>query len=292
MIYPLRRFCLALLLVAFTAPALAQSVPGHKNGMFAYPKTLSSEDGGAYRVIDYNEMRDINGRDKVPGRQVESRYVSLGVRRQQQDLVAATSAGNVAHYAVGRLEGARIIVIYIHGQGGNRGQGVNDYSFGGNFNRVKNLVVKGGGLYLSPDFADFGSRGAAQIRGLIDHYAAASPRAPVVVACGSAGGALCWRLAQDPAVVARLGGLMLLGSVWNDNFFASPAFQRRVPVFLAQGSADPVFSADRMKQFYRAIRARAPGYPVRMVRFETGNHGTPIRMTDWREAINWMMSAR
>jgi hypothetical protein len=26
------------------------------------------------------------------------------------------------------------------------------------------------------------------------------------------------------------------------------------------------------------------------VRFEAGNHGTPIRMTDWRETLNWMLS--
>ena len=33
-----------------------------------------------------------------------------------------------------------------------------------------------------------------------------------------------------------------------------------------------------------------PGYPARFVRFETGTHGTPIRMTDWRETLNWMLS--
>ena len=32
------------------------------------------------------------------------------------------------------------------------------------------------------------------------------------------------------------------------------------------------------------------GYPARFVRFETGTHGTPIRMTDWRETLNWMLS--
>jgi len=39
----------------------------------------------------------------------------------------------------------------------------------------------------------------------------------------------------------------------------------------------------------------AVGYSLifwpRFVRFETGTHGTPIRMTDWRETLNWMLSA-
>ena len=61
-------------------------------------------------------------------------------------------------------------------------------------------------------------------------------------------------------------------------------------MLLAQGSRDKVFPPEKMEAFYRAIRARSPGYPVRMVVFETGSHGTPIRMTDWRETINWMLS--
>jgi hypothetical protein len=28
------------------------------------------------------------------------------------------------------------------------------------------------------------------------------------------------------------------------------------------------------------------------MRFETGTHGTPIRMVDWRQALNWMLSLR
>jgi hypothetical protein len=23
--------------------------------------------------------------------------------------------------------------------------------------------------------------------------------------------------------------------------------------------------------------------------FETGSHGTPVRMTDWRDALNWIL---
>ena len=89
----------------------------------------------------------------------------------------------------------RIIVLYLHGQGGSRKQGVDDFTFGGNFNRIKNLMADNGGLYLSPDFPDFGDKGAAQVAALIDHYAEQSPGAKIFVACGSMGGALCWKLA-------------------------------------------------------------------------------------------------
>lgn len=279
-------------LLAVPVPAAAQALPSFKDDLYAYPAVLSVADGGGYRVVDYREERDIDERDAIPERRVKGRYISLGVRSQQEDLVVETPAGRIAHFAVGRRQGASIIVVYLHGQGGSRRQGVDDYTFGGNFNRIKNLVVLAGGLYLSPDFGSFDEKGAAQVAALLAAYRAASPDAPVFLACGSMGGHLCWRLAQMPDVAARLGGLLLLGSLWDDGFAASPAFKRRVPLFIGQGSRDTVFPIDRVEAFYRSILKKAPGYPVRMVRFETGSHGTPIRMTDWRETINWMLSAR
>ena len=69
----------------------------------------------------------------------------------------------------------------------------------------------------------------------------------------------------------------------------SSRFHRtRVPLFIAHGSADSIIPVGAMDALYRQFRSTS-GYPVRMVRFETGGHGTPIRMTDWRDMINWML---
>ncbi|MEQ1842015.1 MAG: alpha/beta hydrolase, partial [Verrucomicrobiales bacterium] len=48
----------------------------------------------------------------------------------------------------------------------------------------------------------------------------------------------------------------------------------------------------KMEELYRQIREKSPGYPVKMERFESGTHGTPIRMIDWRKTINWQLSVR
>ncbi len=285
-----------LLAVAFLVlPAIAHAaeltLKPYKDELFAYPGIIASENGGAYRVVDYSEARDIDRRDKVPERRVHAKYVSTGVRKVQQDLALKTDAGTIRFVAVGKTDGARVITLYLHGQGGSRKQGVDDYTFGGNFNRIKNLMAANGGLYLSPDFSDFGAGGTAEIDALIGHYAAKSPGAPVFVACGSMGGALCWSLAKDKTVAPHLSGLLLLGSLWDDSFTSSAAFKRRVPVFFGQGSRDTVFPVDSQEAFYRSILKKAPGYPARFVRFESGTHGTPIRMTDWRETLNWMLSA-
>ena len=279
----------ALILAAAIVPVRAELAP-FKDDLFAYPTTLSSDDGGDYRVIDYRELRDINERDEVPERKVKRAYVALGVRSAQQDLRLKSDAGDIRFYAVGKQQGAAIITVYLHGKGGSRKQGVDDFTFGGNFNRIKNLMAENEGLYLSPDFSDFDEAGTAEVAALIAHYAAASPGAKLFVACGSMGGYICWKLAADQRIAARLSGLLLLGSVLGEDYPKSPAFKRKVPVFFGHGSRDPVFPVDGQEAFYRSLRASKGGYPARFVRFETGSHGTPIRMIDWRETLNWMLS--
>ncbi|WP_171026183.1 alpha/beta hydrolase family protein [Mesorhizobium comanense] len=284
----------ALLAAAFVLGAAdhanALELKPFKDDLFAYPAALSSDGNGAYTVIDYHEMRDINQRDEVPEKRVHAQYTDTAVRKVQQDLLLKTDAGDVRHIAVGKAQGAAIIVLYLHGQGGSRKQGIDDFTFGGNFNRIKNLMAANGGLYLSPDFTDFGDKGAAQVAALIDHYAEQSPGAKIFVACGSMGGALCWKLAGRKDTGGRINGLLLLGSLWDQSFFTSPAFKRRVPVFFGQGSHDVVFPVANQEAFFRSITAKSKTYPTRFVRFETGTHGTPIRMVDWRGTLNWMLS--
>jgi hypothetical protein len=287
-----KRASLAAALLLFPTVAWALQLSPYKDALFAYPAELSSRDGGDYRVFDYHEYRDINQRDAIPERRVGDQYISLGVRRVQQDVALDTPAGTLRTYAVGAEKGASVITVYLHGQGGSRRQGVDDFTFGGNFNRIKNLMADNGGLYLSPDFSDFGDRGAAEVSAIIEHYLELSPHAALFVACGSMGGGICWKLAESDRIAPKLSGLLLLGSHWDEDFFASPAFRRKVPVFFAQGSHDTVFPVGKQEAFFEEIRKRSPGYPTRFARFETGTHGTPIRMTDWRQVLNWMLSLR
>lgn len=278
----------ATLVFSFVPGATALTLKPFKDELFAYPGLIAREDGGSLLVVDYRELRDINQRDEVPERRVKGKYVRLSVRSAQKDLSLKTAQGDIRHVAVGKAEGASAIVVYVHGQGGSRKQGVDDFTFGGNFNRIKNLMWENGGLYLSPDFSEFGPKGVQEIAALLDLYASRSPGAPIVVACGSMGGAICWGLADDPAIAGRLAGLMMLGSFTSDDFARSAAYKRKVPLYLGQGSKDTVFAVDTQEAMYK--RLKGANYPVRLVRFETGTHGTPIRMTDWRDVLNWMLA--
>jgi len=266
----------------------------YKDRLFGYPRILLSRYGGDYLKVQYIKARDLYQRDSVPMKRVQPQYLSLETRRFEKDYTLREGRTLVRFIGVGNISGgARLIVIFVHGQNGTRFLGANDQMFGGNFNRIKNLMVRNEGAYASPGLADFREKGARQVALLIDTLRERSPGAPLFVACGSMGGAICWRLINNPATARKLSGLLLMGSTHSNRFLKSRALRNStnpVPIYLGHGSDDKIFNWERQARFFKQVRKLAPGYPIRMVLFDSGSHGTPIRMTDWRDILNWMLA--
>jgi hypothetical protein len=278
----------AIFMLAVASTAQAQSLGPWKDELFSYSTIVETTDGGALRVVDYDERRDINGRDQTPERRVKSAYVSTAVKKHQQNLTLDLPGGKLDVAMTGRGEGAAFTVIFIHGRGGDRRLGNNDWSFGGNFNRLKNLAVRNGGVYYAPSVASFDTKGVAAISGLILRAKALSPNGRVVLACASMGSFICAGVAREPAVVKSLSGMILMGGAADAGYASTAAFKAKLPVYFAHGDSDSVYQAnDQIAVFRRMLKA---GIPVRFVLFQTGGHGTPVRMTDWRESLNWLLS--
>ncbi len=287
--FPIAAAAVLLLALAPAAEAAYRLAP-YKDDLFRYPGVLETSYGGDYVKVDYVESRDLYERDVVPEKETKPQYVDLGVKATQRDMVAKSGRVSVKYIAVGAVEGgAKAIVLYVHGRGGNRGQGANDGMFGGNFNRIKNLMARNGGVYLSGEFPSLNARGVAQAKVLLQTYIDSSPGAPVFVACGSLGGRICWGLAEDPDIAQHIDGYLLMGSTNDQDFFRTAAFKRKVPVYLGHGTGDIVISWRQQEAFFKKFKQADPGYPVKFALFNTGSHGTPIRMTDWRLILNWML---
>ena len=267
-----------------------------KDDLFGYPKILNQSADGSFVTVEYNRNRDLVKRDRVPRWKAHFRYVDQKVRWSRGVSSYRSPNGRFKFFAVGKPNrNTAVSVIYVHGKGGNRRQGVNDWTFGGNFNRLQNLMNRNNGALYTPDFTDFKDRGAEDVAALIQAARRKSPNAKLIVACGSMGGGVCWRLAKRANAASQIDGLFLLGSHWHDEFLKSPVLKqstRNIPIFIGHGSEDPVFRPDVQFGFYKKIRAKNPKYPIRFVMFESGAHGTPIRMVDWRRELNWMLSLR
>jgi hypothetical protein len=284
--------CLALALLSATASAATYQLAPFKDALFQYPSVVETRDNGDYVVVGYDKQRDLYGRDQVPERRVWSQYVKTVWKTNARYVVDGRSLKFVG---VGKYEGgARAVVVYVHGQGGDRFQGANDWMFGGNFNRIMNLMAQNAGAYISPDFTDIGAKGTSEIKLLLLDQMRRSPDASIFVACGSQGGAICWNLARDPEIASHISGLLLLGSMHDDEFLKSAALRPggpRIPIYIGHGTEDPIFAWQDEVAFYNSVRKASPGYPIRIALFQTGVHGTPIRMTDWRLTLNWMLAA-
>lgn len=288
-VHCLRRLVLAALFTGMTVQdAAALTLDAWKDALFAYGTVVETSDGGALRVIDYQELRDINGRDQVPERRVKSAYVSTAVKKAQQNATIDTPAGSIDVAMTGKGAGAAFSVIFVHGRGGDRRLGSNDWNFGGNFNRLKNLAVRGGGVYYAPSVPSFDDAGAARISGLILTAKALSPNAPVILACASMGSFICARVARDAVAVKSLAGMVLMGGAADGDYAKTAAFKAKLPVYFTHGDSDSVYAANDQIAVFRKLRKA--GVPARFVLFQTGGHGTPVRMTDWRETLNWLFA--
>lgn len=286
----IRAFATLFLCLFAMSPASALELQPFKDAEFAYPGYIGDASNPLDFTIAYDEMRDINGRDVVPERQVKRAWVSTSVRKQAKDLKIDTPLGTLRAIATGKQEGASFIVVFLHGKGGTRELGQNDLRFGGNFNRIRNLAAMNGGLYVTPDFSDFGDQGAGQVAAVTQYFLASSPGAKLVLACGSMGGFICHRLVNDPNIGPALSGLMFMGSFPDAGFAASAAVKRGMPVFIGHGTNDKSSPMAAMDEFASQLRASGGNGNVMIHRFNTGSHGTPVRMTDWRLVLNWMFS--
>ena len=279
-------FAAFLALAAAVSPARAEGIGPFKDELFSYGKVLESADHDDFRIIDYDKMRDIHQRDVEPERRVRNNYVSLGTKRQQANETIDLGGRTLDVGRVGNPVGASFTVIFVHGRGGDRRLGMNDYNFGGNFNRLKNLAIANGGVYYAPSIRTFDDAGTADIAGLIAYASQRSPGKPIVLACASMGSFLCWGISHDEKAVNALNGMVILGGPTDSSFTTSPAFKVKLPVYFGHGTDDTVYLYQVQVDFYRSLKKKA--YPTRMVLFNTGSHGTPIRMVDWREVLNWI----
>jgi hypothetical protein len=279
---------------AATAVAEPYRLAPFKDDLFGYPAVLESSHGGDFRVIEYDRERDLLRRDVVERLKVDPKYVSLETQAAEADLFLADDGRRIRYVAVGRTDGpVRVIVIFLHGRGTDRTAGADDWIHGGNFNRIKNLMMRNDGLYLSPDFADFGRRGAADVATLLRHYAARSPGAPVILGCASWGGRVCWRLLGEPEAAARISGLIFFDSALDGpalTRLATLPADRRPAIHVSNNAGDRVMGHGQQRDIFRRFKASSPDYPIRFTLFSGGYHGSSLRMTDWRETINWMLS--
>ena len=209
--------CLAL------APSLTAAeafrIEPFKDELFAYPSIAASAYGGDHLTVPFSYERDVVARDVQPDEKTRPEYVDLDVVSSPQDLVLRRDGQTVRYVGVGRVDGnAKVVTIFVHGLGATRFDGLNDWRSGGNLNRIKNLMVRNDGAYLSMDYSSFPSKGRKQIAAMVSAVAEASPGAPIFLVCASIGARPCWRFAESSSAAAHVSGIFMVAPVNRPGF--------------------------------------------------------------------------
>ena len=281
-------FCIALgsLFVPLSAQAL--EIKPFKDKLFAYPKILQSQDNGDFLLVKYDKDVDLHGRDQIPIRKVKQKYVKTGMRRHTSSQEFEFEGRNIEISFVAKKGIPKFTVLFIHGAKGDRRLGMKDYTFGGNFNRLKNIALQNNGLYLTQTVREFSKEGVEDARALVRYLYDVKKTRNIIIVCASMGGQICNKMAHNDSDVARLIGIVLLGAIPDRNLLKSHAITVGLPIVIAHGNDDVVYPWSIQKEIYSSIKRREARYPIQLVLFDTGRHGTPIRMIDWRQTLNWL----
>ena len=188
-------------------------------------------------------------------------------------------------FQVGSLTDAKFAVIFVHGSiHYKKYLGVNDVGFGGNFNFLKNLVLSNDGVYFSPSFQLIPSE-VKLMRKLISHIKNHSPQAKIAFACGSSGMVICSGIIKQSQSM-NVDGLIFLGGSTPPKFdLALPFFEKKTPMIIAHASYD---GWERMKRYYDSVKKIDSRYPIQFQLYHGGVHGTPIRMINWLNSLNYL----
>ena len=276
----------------------AQTLPSEllrpfKNDQFVDTALLAEQDNGNYLEFDFNEMRDVNGRDEIPVKKALNKFVEISEQTNAKDLTLnfpaanfATAQATITAAQVGTTRNAKFAVVFIHGAGGSKELGVNDWTFGGNFNRLKNLTLKNQGVYFSPTvtFDMNGIQGTAEI---IKHIKHESPNSKIILACGSAGSFICWNLLTTTQQAKNITSLVILGGAFApDAPTLNAIVKNQTTIILSHGTNDRVLNWREMEKAYNEIKNETPS---QLIIYRTGGHGTPIRMIDWYKTLTTIL---
>lgn len=286
-----KQFAIAMILF-FSVNVNAFEIKPFKDELYSHSKRkiIESKNGGSFRKYAWDYHQDVVGRDAVTGEKAKAERIDLSVLKDQKDTVIQYPGGSMETYEVGNPDNAEFALIYIHGANGSKELGGNDYSFGGNFNRAKNLAARNNGVYYSPSVT-FDSEGNRGVTELIKSIKKKSPKAKIAIACGSAGAYTCWSMYNAKETGGLLSGMIFVGGAGTDlDLQSSEGFKNKVPVIISHGSKDPLVPWKEYEQQYEAFLKADPKFPVRFELYDGGKHGTPMRMIDWKESMEWAFS--
>lgn len=272
---------------------------GWKDNMFSYNNWVWKDEKLGFTWVDYNQKRDLEDRDFIDVDQAFPEWVDLSLKNREfvldlpaiwDDLPIKWTMETYAIVKRFKKESLywdtkfspKFIFVFVHGLNGNRTWWFKDWTFNGNFNRLKHIAYYNNGLYISPTVKWF-SRGGDQIAHFFKLMKKKFPNTKFILACGSSGGETCWRVYND--ISAPLDWMMLLGSMSAPNGLKTIQ-KRKIPIYIGHWGKDRAIPLGVATHSYKLMQQA--WNPVKLEVFTNWVHWTPLRMVDYLKVLKWM----
>jgi len=295
-----------LLLLSITIPITINAkeniivLKWFKDELFSYKSIIKSNYNDSYNLIKYNQKIDLEDRDEVDEKIASKIYVTE-IPKEYKIKKTLRLSKNIDYIEVSKLTSknkinAKFVVIYLHGMWGNLYQGVNDYSFWWNFNRIQNLALVNSWSYISTDFSNFWDKWASEIKNLILYKKTEMPQAKIILACGSSWWDICWRLAKETMPQTNgnkkplLDWMVIVGSNNDYTFLSKINDWIKIPIYMAHWEKDKSIPVKNQLWFFEKIKKEYNTYPIKIDIFTNWTHWTPIRMIDWKKALTYLLN--
>lgn len=276
---------------SFVANAELELFEPYKDDLFT-PELIARGNDCNVSLYNYDEINHVNGQDCAKENGMHKSVAQpnrigdvSSVRRERLNEIPGLEKTWEIGPQPGGPDGPKCAVVWCHGaveSDNPQHLGARDSNFGANNNRLMNLANQQGCTYYSPSFR--GSNGYYAIQSLID-YLRANGVKEIFITASSAGASALNVAANNPANTDILGGLFYTGTYSHpESVERSAAFKAGVPIVFSQGANDEYATA---RDGYFNVLERNPNANMWLQVFQDGAHGTPIRMIDWRQTLNW-----
>lgn len=253
-----------------------------KDSMFKYHNWTWLDEKG-FIWVDYNQKRDLEDRDFIDVDQAFPEWVDLSLKDKE---VAETyyDEPTMTNYPYYKISGwNKFLFIFIHWLNWNATWWFKDWTFNGNFNRLKHIAYYNEWTYISPTIKNFGQGARAFSRYIIE-FKRKNPNAKIFIACWSSGGETCWRIYDDTTI--PLDWIFMLGSM-PPFLWIESALKRNIPIYYWHGWKDK--SMPLWWAIWTYLRLKENKKKVKLEVFTNGVHGTPLRMVDYLSILRWMV---
>lgn len=262
-----------------------------KDDLFSYHQTLEEKLDWNWRLLEFSMKIDVEDRDEIDVDKVFEHYIDRKTEKYREIKWLYWVEWFNYYEVTDRNQDdseKKLITIYFHWKWWNKTWWINDETFWWNFNRIQNLMIENSWVYITTDTILW-DQWIKDHTKLLEHLKTKYKNAKIVLIWWSNWWLMLWDLVNNQNSNKFIDWIILAWTVLDDkNQVESTKFlvKNKIPVYIAHWNKDHI-SFWPKETFLKTFLYM--WWKWKVVIFNWWIHWTPIRMIDYKEALNWML---